>query len=98
MHTAIRWFVHNPVAANLLMFLLIVGGLLGAYSVNQEEFPNIDVRAVSISVAYLGAAPQEVELGVCLRVEEAHRGHRGTGEGAHQCDRGQLLDVRGADQ
>ena len=52
MHTAISWFVRNPVAANLLMFFLVVCGLLGALVVNQEEFPNIDVRAVSVSVPY----------------------------------------------
>ncbi|MEM1436083.1 MAG: efflux RND transporter permease subunit, partial [Pseudomonadota bacterium] len=77
MQTAISWFVKNPVAANLLMILLIVGGLLGAFTVNQEEFPNIDVRAVSVSVPYLGAAPQEVEQGVCVRIEEAIEGIEG---------------------
>lgn len=77
MKTAIQWFVRNPVAANLLMVLLIVGGLLGAFSVNQEEFPNIDVRAISVSVPYLGAAPQEVEQGVCVRIEEAIEGVEG---------------------
>ena len=77
MHTAISWFVRNPVAANLLMFFLVVCGLLGALVVNQEEFPNIDVRAVSVSVPYLGAAPEEVEKAVCVRVEEAIEGLEG---------------------
>ncbi len=77
MHTAIAWFVKNPVAANLMMVLLIVGGAIGSLIVNQEEFPNIDVRAVSITVPYLGAAPQEVEKAVCVRVEEAIDGLEG---------------------
>ncbi|MEM9744345.1 MAG: efflux RND transporter permease subunit [Pseudomonadota bacterium] len=77
MQTAIRWFVHNPVAANLLMILLIVTGLVGAFSVKQEEFPPIDTRAVSISVPYLGAAPLEVEKAVCVRIEEAIEGVEG---------------------
>ena len=42
MHTAIRWFAHNPVAANLLMTLLLLGGAAGAYLTNQEEFPSFD--------------------------------------------------------
>ncbi len=77
MHTAISWFVRNPVAANLMMVFLVVCGLLGALIVNQEEFPNIDVRAVSVSVPYLGAAPEEVEKAVCVRIEEAIEGLEG---------------------
>ena len=71
MHTAIAWFVRNPVAANLFMAILCVGGLLSILTVNQEEFPSFDIPIVTITVPYLGAAPEEVEQGVCIRVEEA---------------------------
>ncbi|MFT5929484.1 MAG: multidrug efflux pump subunit AcrB, partial [Candidatus Azotimanducaceae bacterium] len=77
MHTAIRWFAHNPVAANLLMALLLLGGTFGAIMTNQEEFPNFDINVVNISVPYLGAAPIEVERSVCIRVEEAIEGLEG---------------------
>lgn len=77
MRHAIVWFVKNPVAANLLMFVLIVGGLMAAMTLNQEEFPNMEVQVVSINVPYLGAAPEEVEQGVCVRVEEAIEGVEG---------------------
>lgn len=77
MHTAIRWFANNPVAANLLMILLLLGGSAGAYLTNQEEFPPFDVPAVTVNVPYLGAAPIEVEKGVCARVEEAIEGVEG---------------------
>ena len=77
MHTAIRWFAHNPVAANLLMTLLLLGGGFGAYTTNQEEFPNFDVKVVNVRVPYLGAAPVEVEKAVCVRVEEAIEGLEG---------------------
>ena len=70
----ISWFVRNPIAANLLMFSLIVAGLLGLIEVRKEEFPNIDVPAITVSVPYLGAAPSEVETGVCVRIEEAVQG------------------------
>ena len=67
----IAWFVNNSVAANLLMFALLVGGLLILPNVRQEEFPNIQTDVIRVAVPYLGAAPEEVESGVCLRIEEA---------------------------
>jgi multidrug efflux pump subunit AcrB len=77
MHTAISWFTRNPVAANLLMFILLIGGSLALFTVHQEEFPSMDVRVVNVTVPYLGAAPEEVEEGVCIRVEEALEGTEG---------------------
>ena len=67
MHTAIRWFAHNPVAANLTMIMMLVGGAISALITNQEEFPSIDIRMVQIHVPYLGAAPVEAEKAVCTR-------------------------------
>ena len=77
MNRIIEWFGHNPVAANLLMWVLVVGGLLALPRTHQEEFPNLEVDAVRISIPYLGAAPTEVESGVCVRVEEAIQGTEG---------------------
>jgi multidrug efflux pump subunit AcrB len=73
----IAWFVHNPVATNLLMLILVVGGLLSLPLIHQEEFPTLDVDAVNINVTYLGAAPTEVETSVCVRIEEAIEGTEG---------------------
>ena len=67
----IRWFVENKVAANLLMMILVSGGFLALPQLYLEEFPEVKVAAVQIQVPYLGAAPQEVETAVCVRVEEA---------------------------
>lgn len=77
MHTAIEWFAKNSVAANLVMWGLLITGGIALFQVNQEEFPSIDVQVVSISVPYLGAAPEEVEQGVCIRIEEAIEGTDG---------------------
>ena len=73
----IAWFVDNPVAANLLMFFLIMSGLLALKDVRKEEFPNIETPVVTVMVPYLGAAPAEVESGVCSRVEESIDGIEG---------------------
>lgn len=71
MKRIIAWFVDNSVAANLLMFILVVGGIGALMVTHQEEFPNIDPDVVQIRVPYLGASPEEVERAVCIRVEEA---------------------------
>ena len=77
MQRLIHWFVHNAVAANLLMMILVVGGLLALPNTHQEEFPTLEVDAVRVNVPYLGAAPTEVESAVCVRVEEAVEGTEG---------------------
>ncbi|MFT7650923.1 MAG: multidrug efflux pump subunit AcrB [Limisphaerales bacterium] len=77
MHNAIAWFARNSVAANLLMVILMLGGIIALFTVHQQTFPNIDMEMVSIDVPYLGAAPEEAEEGVCIRVEEAVEGTAG---------------------
>ena len=77
MRTAINWFANNPVAANLAMIILLLGGAFGALTTNQEEFPSIDIGMVQIHVPYLGAAPIEAEKAVCVRVEESIEGLEG---------------------
>jgi multidrug efflux pump subunit AcrB len=73
----ITWFIDNSVAANLLMWILLVGGMLSILTVHKEQFPNIDPEVVSITVPYLGAAPEEVEKAVCARLEQALEGLSG---------------------
>ncbi|MFT6906404.1 MAG: multidrug efflux pump subunit AcrB [Oleiphilaceae bacterium] len=67
----VEYFAKNPVAGNLLMVILLVGGLLSALGLTAQVFPTIDPGTVTISVAYPGATPTEVEEGITRRVEEA---------------------------
>jgi multidrug efflux pump subunit AcrB len=71
MKQIISWFAANGVAANLLMILIVVAGLLTAVSIKQEVFPEFSVDLITVTVPYPGAAPEEVEEGVVVRVEEA---------------------------
>ncbi len=77
MKSVVAWFVDNPIAANLLTALLILGGLLTMRTIRQEEFPSIDSEVVRVTVPYLGATPEEVEASVCVRIEEAIAGTPG---------------------
>ena len=65
------WFAGNHVAANLLMFLIIASGSMAIWNSKKEVFPELNLDMVSISVPYRGASPEDVEEGVCLRVEES---------------------------
>ncbi|MFO7550391.1 MAG: efflux RND transporter permease subunit [Haliea sp.] len=67
----VRWFIHNPIAANLLMLFLLVGGVLGVPALEKQFFPTFELNRVSISLAYPGAGPREVEEQICIRIEEA---------------------------
>ena len=71
----IAWMAKNAVAANVLMLILIVGGVVTlASGIKQEVFPEVEIDVVSINVIYPGASPAEVEQAVVLAVEEAVRG------------------------
>ena len=70
-HSLIAWFANNHVAANLLMIVLIIGGLVSAFTVKKETMPRIDPNQVTVTVPFLGASPGAVEEGVLVKIEEA---------------------------
>ena len=57
MKRIIAWWVHNSVAANLLMAGIVLAGILGMQSMEKEAFPNIKINQASIYVAWPGANP-----------------------------------------
>ena len=71
MNRAIAWFAENSVAANLLMVVILASGLITIGGIELEIFPEFSADVVQVSVVYRGAAPEEVEEGVCVRIEEA---------------------------
>ncbi len=73
----VAWFAANPVAANLLTALLVLGGAAALALIPIKPYPDFEVPAVLVSMAYPGAAPEEVEAGVCQRIEDQVRGVTG---------------------
>lgn len=74
----VAWMAETPVAANLLMFVLLVAGVIVLLTqVKQEIFPAFEIDRIDISVSYPGASPEEVEKGIILAVEEAINGLEG---------------------
>ena len=80
MKTIIAWFAENHIAANLLLILVVLFGASALLTMPQKSFPDIDVPIITVSVLYLGAAPEEVEQGVCVRIEEELEGVEGVKE------------------
>ena len=71
MKSLIAWFAENQVAANLMMVLIVVAGLLSLQQTRKELIPNISLDMINIAITYPGASPEEVEQSVCVRVEES---------------------------
>lgn len=67
----ISWFAANHVAANLLMLFIIVAGIISAFTIRKQTTPDFELNTIQVRVAYLGAAPEEVEEGVVVKIEEA---------------------------
>lgn len=67
----IAWFARNPVAANLLMAVIIAVGLASAFTIQRAVSPKIEPNVIVITQIYPGAAPEEVENGILLKIEEA---------------------------
>ncbi len=67
----LAWFASNPVAANLLMILIIIGGIVGFKVMDKEVFPRFNPQQIDVTAAYPGAGPLEIEESVCVRIEEA---------------------------
>lgn len=70
----IAWMANNSVAANILLIVFMVGGLLKLLSMKQEIFPEFQLDLITITVPFPGASPDEVEAGIILPIEETVRG------------------------
>lgn len=67
----IAWWARNGVAANLLMIAIIIAGVLAFFRLEREVFPSADFNGATVSVAWPGASPLEIEEQIILRIEEA---------------------------
>ena len=69
--------VHNSVAANLLMIVIIVVGGMSVYNLKRETFPQISFDIISVRTVFPGATPEEIEESVVVKIEEAIQGVEG---------------------
>ena len=69
----IAWFARNHVAANLLMFVIVLTGIISALTIRTQITPDLEADRITIDIPFPGASPGEVESGVISRLEEAIR-------------------------
>jgi multidrug efflux pump subunit AcrB len=67
----IAFFAGNPVAANLMMFFIIVMGFVSYNTIQRQMFPNIEINYININATYRGASPQEIEESILVKIEES---------------------------
>lgn len=66
----IAWFVRNPVAANLLLILVLLLGLFQAGQLRREAFPGLAADSLTIQVQYNSGSAQQNEEGVAIKIEQ----------------------------
>ncbi len=70
-YAVIEWFARNAVAANLLMIILLAGGLYSVITIKKESQPPIDTNFITVFMPFLGSSPEDVEEGILIKIEEA---------------------------
>ncbi len=65
-----RFFVLRPVFSILLSLLLVVGGILGYFSLVKQSNPDIDIAVATVTTTWGGADPQTIEQQVTNELEQ----------------------------
>lgn len=74
MSAIIDWMARHGVAANLLMVFMLAFGVLNAFIIPIEVFPELKLDTITVEVEYLGASPSEIEESILQRIEERVEG------------------------
>lgn len=72
-----KWFINNPVGANLLMLAIIASGVMSVGQLRVESFPQVAPSSVMINVAYPGGSAKQIDESITQRVEESISGVAG---------------------
>ena len=77
MHVLTSWFIRNPVAANLIMFLILVSGALAVSSMRIEGFPKLPADTLEVSTVFDGAYAEQVDRQITQKIERSVEGLAG---------------------
>ena len=71
--TLLSRFVRHRVAANVLMLLAFIAGVVGIMRMNVQFFPSFDLDIISVRVVWIGASAEDVESAITTPLEERLR-------------------------
>ncbi|MFM2216168.1 MAG: Multidrug resistance protein MdtC [Planctomycetota bacterium] len=71
MNGVVRWAVKHMAGINFLVAAILIGGLASFFGMRRETFPEFQLEVIVVSVPYPGATPDEVESGICQKIEES---------------------------
>jgi len=69
----IGWMASNPIAANLLLIIALIAGVIAIKGIRKEVFPSFPSETFTVTVPYPGSSPEEIEQGILLKIEESLR-------------------------
>ena len=65
------WSIKNPIPALMLFVLLTFGGLIAFNAMKVQNFPDMDLPTISVTVSLPGASPTQLENDVARKVENS---------------------------
>ncbi len=68
MHTLSAWFTKNPVAANLIMLFVLIGGYFSLTEIRIEGFPALPPQSVTVHTVYTGVTPEQIDRSISQRI------------------------------
>ncbi|MBT8320027.1 MAG: efflux RND transporter permease subunit, partial [Gramella sp.] len=77
MRKLINYFIKFGVAVNVVIIAFVIFGVIGVMNMKSSFFPLQDSRIINISIAYPGSAPEEIEEGIILKIEDNLKGLEG---------------------
>ncbi len=80
MRNLISYFIKYPVAANILIMMIVALGFFGLWNLNSTLIPQIDPGKIIVTASYPGASPEEIEQGIILKIEDNLKGITGIDE------------------
>ena len=71
MNRIFEFFTRHHKLATLSTIMILLLGLITVRTLKRDQFPKIDLAQMDIRTVYPGASPEDVELNVTNKIEDA---------------------------